>query len=39
MFDPNDVADAADLGIDADVTFTARTVALEEPRQTLTNGN
>ena len=31
-------ADAADLGIDADVTFTARTVALEEPRQTMTNG-
>ena len=31
-------ADAADLGIDADVTFTARTVALEEPRQTLTAG-
>ena len=31
-------ADAADLGIDADVTFTARTVALEEPRQTLTTG-
>ena len=27
--------DAADLGIDADVTFTARTVALEEPRQTM----
>jgi hypothetical protein len=31
--------DAADLGIAADVTFTARTVALEEPRQTLTTGN
>ena len=31
-------ADAADLGIDADVTFTARTVALEEPRQTITAG-
>jgi len=31
-------ADAADLGIDADVTFTARTVALEEPRQTMTPG-
>ena len=31
-------ADAADLGIDADVTFTARSVALEEPRQTLTAG-
>jgi hypothetical protein len=31
-------ADAPDLGIDADVTFTARTVALEEPRQTLTAG-
>jgi hypothetical protein len=31
-------ADAADLGIGADVTFTARTVALEEPRQTMTNG-
>jgi len=31
-------ADAADLGIDADVTFTARTVALEEPRQTMTSG-
>jgi len=31
-------ADAADLGIDADVTFTGRTVALEEPRQTLTAG-
>jgi hypothetical protein len=30
--------DAADLGIDADVTFTARTVALEEPRQTITTG-
>ena len=26
------------LGIDADVTFTARTVALEEPRQTMTPG-
>ncbi|HET9730338.1 MAG TPA: hypothetical protein VFR41_12985 [Acidimicrobiia bacterium] len=32
-------ADAADLGIDADVTFTTRTVALEEPRQTITAGN
>jgi hypothetical protein len=31
-------ADAADLGIDADVTFTARTVALEEPRQTIIAG-
>jgi hypothetical protein len=31
-------ADAADSGIDADVTFTARTVALEEPRQTITAG-
>ena len=31
-------ADAADLGIGADVTFTARSVALEEPRQTLTTG-
>ena len=31
-------ADSADLGIDADVTFTARTVALEEPRQTMTPG-
>jgi hypothetical protein len=31
-------ADAADLGIAADVTFTARTVALEEPRQTMMNG-
>jgi hypothetical protein len=31
-------ADAADLGIAADVAFTARTVALEEPRQTMTNG-
>ncbi len=30
--------DAADSGIDADVTFTARTVALEEPRQTITAG-
>ena len=30
--------DAADTGIDADVTFNARTVALEEPRQTLTQG-
>jgi hypothetical protein len=30
--------DAADLGIEADVTFTARTVALEEPRQTITAG-
>ncbi|MFM8973512.1 MAG: hypothetical protein ACKOOG_12945, partial [Actinomycetota bacterium] len=32
-------ADAADLGIDADVTFTNRTVALEEPRQILTSGS
>src|SRR6478736_6158619 len=32
-------ADAADLGIDADVTFRARTVAVEEPHQTITNGN
>jgi hypothetical protein len=32
-------ADAADLGIDADVTFTARTVALEEPRQTMMAGS
>jgi hypothetical protein len=31
-------ADAADLGIAADVTFTARTIALEEPRQTMTSG-
>jgi hypothetical protein len=31
-------ADAADRGIDADVTFRARTVALEEPRQTITHG-
>ena len=31
--------DAADLGIAADVTFTARTVAMEEPRQTMTAGN
>ena len=31
-------ADAADLGIAADITFTARTVALEEPRQTIMNG-
>jgi hypothetical protein len=31
-------ADAADLGISADITFSARTVALEEPRQTMTNG-
>src|SRR6476620_1694858 len=30
--------DAADLGIEADVTFTARTVALEEPRQTMNAG-
>ena len=30
--------DAADLGIAADLTFTARTVALEEPRQTITAG-
>jgi hypothetical protein len=30
--------DAADLGIEADVTFTARTVALEEPRQMITAG-
>jgi hypothetical protein len=32
-------ADSAELGIEADVTFTARTVALEEPRQTMTTGN
>jgi hypothetical protein len=32
-------ADAADLGVDADVTFTARTVAVEEPHQTITTGN
>jgi hypothetical protein len=31
--------DAKDLGIEADVTFTTRTVAYEEPRQTVTNGN
>jgi len=31
-------AAAPDLGIDADVTFRARTVALEEPRQTMTTG-
>lgn len=31
--------DAADHGIEADVVFSARTVALEEPRQTLTQGN
>jgi hypothetical protein len=31
--------DGGDLGIDADVTFTNRTVALEEPRQTITAGN
>jgi hypothetical protein len=30
--------DAANLGIDADVRFTARTVALEEPRQTMVVG-
>jgi hypothetical protein len=30
--------DAADLGIGADVTFTTRTVAIEEPRQTITSG-
>jgi len=30
--------DAADLGIAADVTFTTRTVAVEEPRQTMTVG-
>jgi hypothetical protein len=30
--------DAADLGIEADVTFSARSVAMEEPRQTLTAG-
>ena len=30
--------DAADLGIEADVTFTGRTVALEEPHQTITAG-
>jgi hypothetical protein len=33
------VADAADLGIEADVTFTARTAALEEARQILTTNN
>ena len=32
-------ADAADLGIDTDVTFTHRTIALEEPRQILTDGS
>jgi hypothetical protein len=32
-------AESTDLGIDADVTFTARTVALEEPRQTMMSGN
>jgi hypothetical protein len=31
-------ADASDLGIGADVTFTARTVALEEPRQSMNAG-
>ncbi len=31
-------ADAKELGIEADVTFTARTVALEEPRQTMHAG-
>lgn len=31
--------DAAEHGIEADVTFTARTIALEEPRQTLMQGN
>ncbi len=31
-------ARAPEHGIDADVTFTARTVALEEPRQTMTAG-
>lgn len=31
-------ADARDLGIDADVTFTARTAVLEEPRQTMHSG-
>src|SRR5215468_8483458 len=31
-------ADASDLGIDADVTFTARTPVLEEPRQTMHSG-
>jgi len=30
--------DAPDLGITSDVTFTARTVALEEPRQMMTSG-
>jgi hypothetical protein len=33
------VADAADLGIEADVTFTARTASLEEARQILTTNN
>jgi hypothetical protein len=32
-------ADAPDLGIVADVTFTGRTAALEEPRQQMTAGN
>jgi hypothetical protein len=31
-------ADAADLGIDADVTFTARSHVLEEPHQAMTAG-
>ena len=31
-------ATSEEFGIDADVTFTARTVALEEPRQVLTAG-
>src|SRR6476646_847984 len=30
--------DAADLGIDDDVTLTARTAAIAEPRQTITAG-
>ena len=32
-------ADARELGIAADLSFTPRTVALEEPRQTMMNGN
>src|SRR4029078_6541774 len=31
-------ASSEEFGVDADVTFTARTVALEEPRQILTSG-
>jgi hypothetical protein len=31
--------DSADLGIEADVAFPARTVAVEEPHQTITTGN